>query len=42
MGFEMDITCSTYGEIINSYKIFKVKYDGMISLGGGGRGKRET
>jgi hypothetical protein len=36
MGFEMDITCSTYGEIINSYKILKIKYDVRTSFGGGG------
>jgi len=36
MGFEMDITCSTYGEIINSYNILKIKYEGRTSFGGGG------
>jgi hypothetical protein len=28
MGFEMSITCSTYGEIMKSYKISNRKYEG--------------
>jgi hypothetical protein len=37
----MDIICSTYGEIINSYKISKRKYEGRTSLlGGGGRERK--
>jgi len=29
----MNITCSTYGEIINSYRILKRKYEGRTTWG---------